>query len=155
MLIVVISDTDWDIGSWQFMGGGKKTALPMRMKHRKYTALLGWIYGTISFHFTRSLGNFFSAVYITAINVPNLLICTNEQLRRWHTSWIIYIYVPVLYIWHLWFTSVCLQEQEVSLNINKGSLITVPSCSISMSNTHGVMSSTQRWRSGSGLKLSV
>lgn len=70
--------------------GTKKIALPMRMKHRKYTTLVGWIYGTISFHFICSLGNFFSAVYITAINVPDLLICANEQLRRWHTSWIIY-----------------------------------------------------------------
>lgn len=25
MLIVVISDTDWDIGSLQFMGGGKNS----------------------------------------------------------------------------------------------------------------------------------
>lgn len=86
MLIVVISDTDWDIRPREFMGGDKKIALPMRMKRRKYTALVGWIYGTISFHFICSLRNSFSAVYIIAINVPNLLICTDEQLRWRHTS---------------------------------------------------------------------
>lgn len=57
MLTVLISDTDWDIGSRQFMG--EKIALPIRTKHRKYMTLADRFMASLVFISSILCGFFF------------------------------------------------------------------------------------------------